>query len=206
MTAQSLNIYQRILGVMKDIDYIEKGSAKVNGMYRFVSHDAVTAKLHPALVKHGIVVIPSVEELKQEGNRTMVKLRVVFCNVDNPTEGIVTFHYGYGIDGNEKGPGDKGIGKAVSYAFKYALLKTFCLETGDDPDNDANALYEPEKCLDFDSEVDALGWDKKEVKELNKFLAYSSGLMKKHVEDVKREALKKMPEFFKAFDKWKKKR
>ena len=46
--------------------------------------------------------------------------------------------FGYGIDNGEKGPG-----KAVSYAVKYALLKTFCLETGDDPDRDAGTEHVP---------------------------------------------------------------
>jgi hypothetical protein len=39
--------------------------------------------------------------------------------------------FGYGIDNQDKGPG-----KAMSYAVKYAMLKTFCLETGDDPEKD----------------------------------------------------------------------
>lgn len=190
------NIYQRISAIMGELDYIQKGSAKVNGQYSFVSHDAVTAKLHPLFVKHGIVVIPTVESCVQEGNRTSIKLLVAFINIDVPQDSFQTAHYGYGID-----PSDKGIGKAISYAFKYALLKTFCLETGDDPDNAVNTSYEPEKCLEFDllimSEI-----PQKKHKKVDEFLAYSAGIMKKHVEDVKREACKKTHEFHKAFTTW----
>lgn len=194
---QSLNVYQRVLGIMSEINYIEKGSAKVNGQYRFVSHDAVTAKLHPLFVKWGIVAIPSVEEMTQEGNRTRVKLSIVFRSTDSPAvDGFSIIYYGYGVDN-----GDKGPGKAISYAYKYALLKTFCLETGDDPDNDANASFEPAKCLEFDSQLPDKMTEKEKAK-LNKFLLYSAELMKKHVEDVKREALLKMPEFLAAFNKW----
>jgi hypothetical protein len=58
-------------------------------------------------------------------------MKTAFINADCPEEKIESFYYGYGIDTQ-----DKGIGKAISYAVKYALLKQFCLETGDDPERD----------------------------------------------------------------------
>ncbi len=132
------NIYQRINGVMSEVDYIEKEKKQVNGMYRFVSHDAVSAKLHPFLAKYGIVIIPNIVELVQEANRTTCKLEVSFVNIDKPDDRFSVFYYGYGLDSQ-----DKGIGKAVSYAFKYAMLKTFCLETGDDPETDVKTEFKP---------------------------------------------------------------
>lgn len=189
------NVYYRILCVMNELSYIAKGDKMVNGQYRFVSHDQVTAKIHPLLVKYGLVVIPSVIDILQDNNRTCVKLGVNFINVDDPKDGFQIIHCGYGVDN-----GDKGPGKAVSYAYKYALLKTFCLETGDDPDYDADASYEPPTCLEFDSMLPEM--NEKEKAKLLKFLAYSSICMKKHIEDVKREAVLKMPEFLAAFKKW----
>jgi len=126
-----LNIYQKMHKVMAAVSYVQKEDKKVNNQYTFVSHDAVTAKLRPALLEHGILVVPSVEDSKQDGNRTEVTLRVSFVNVDDPKDEVVVRSIGFGID-----PQDKGPGKAVSYAFKYALLKAFCLETGDDPEKD----------------------------------------------------------------------
>lgn len=191
------NIFQRILRVMGELEYIQKGEARVNNQYRFVSHDQVSAKVHPLLVKYGIAVIPSVDELKQEGNRTEAKVSVHFVNVDNPSEVVVTKYYGYGVDS-----GDKGPGKAISYACKYAMLKTFCLETGDDPDFDANASYEPPKCIEFDSIIPD-GMSDNERKKMNMFLAHSALLVKKHVEDIKREAVKRPQDFLKKFKEWK---
>lgn len=140
------NVYQRILLIMADLDYIQKGDAKVNGMYRFVSHDQVTAAIHPLLVKHGLVLLPTVIECSQEIDaanpkqcKTTIKIQVSIINSDSPTECIIVHSYGQGIDN-----ADKGIGKAYSYAYKYALLKTFNLETGDDPDNDAKTKFTPE--------------------------------------------------------------
>lgn len=139
-TIQTKNIYQRLNAVMSEVDYVQKDSRKVAGQYRFVSHDTVTASLHGPMTKHGIACITSIADMKQDGNRTEVKLEVTFVNIDQPTDKLSVFYWGYGIDTS-----DKGIGKAVSYAFKYALLKTFVLETGDDPDQDQTTVYEAPK-------------------------------------------------------------
>ncbi len=126
-----LNIYQKINKVMEEVEAVQKESKKVNGQYTFVSHDAVAAALHMPMARNGIVMIPTVAELVRDGNMTIIKLDITFVNSDAPEEKILVTHYGYGIDSQ-----DKGIGKAVSYAVKYALLKMFCLETGDDVEKD----------------------------------------------------------------------
>ena len=138
MSKEVRNLYQRILDIMAEVDYIQKDDKKVAGQYRYVSHDSVSKVIHPQLVKHGVVAIPTVKEIKQEGNRTAVCLLVTFINADKPEESICVESIGYGIDSADKGPG-----KAVSYAFKYCLLKMFCLETGDDPDHEQDVKYEP---------------------------------------------------------------
>lgn len=126
------NIYQRMLAVMRDISYVQKSDKTVNNQYRFVTHDAVTAKVRTALIEHGIVATADVTAHRQDGNRTEVDVRVTFINVDTPADCVTINAFGYGID-----PQDKGPGKAVSYAVKYAYLKAFALETGDDPERDS---------------------------------------------------------------------
>jgi hypothetical protein len=121
---------------MKEVDYIQK--EKKSGMnYSIVSHDKVTAAVRPILVKHGIVYYPAALNVAQDGNRTQVQMSVKFCNVDNPDDFIHVESLGYGIDSQDKGPG-----KAISYAVKYALLKCLGLETGDDADLDQSAKHE----------------------------------------------------------------
>jgi len=127
-----LNIYQRILAVMAELNYVRKTDKKVNNQYTFVTHDAVSEAIHPLLVKHGIVMLPSVTGWKQDGNRTEADVTVAFVNADKPDDKVEIKTFGFGID-----PQDKGPGKAVSYATKYAVLKTFVLETGDDPERDS---------------------------------------------------------------------
>lgn len=151
-----LNIYQRINAVMHDVNAVQKESKKVNNQYTFVSHDAVAAALHGPMAKHGIVMLPTVKELKQDGNRTVVCMEIAFINIDTPEDRFTINYYGYGID-----PQDKGVGKAISYAVKYALLKVFCLETGDDVEKD-HYNYVPSKISEEQvSEIDMLinGYD-----------------------------------------------
>ena len=126
------NIYQRINAVMEEVEYILKGENAGKGLqYRFVSHDQVTGKLHRPMTKHGIVMLTDVVELSRDGNRTTMRIAVTFVNIDNPEERFTIHSHGDGVDNS-----DKSIGKCISYAVKYALLKTFCLETGDDVEKD----------------------------------------------------------------------
>lgn len=122
------NIYQRLAAVMDEVSYIQK-ERKTGMNYTIVSHDAVTAKVRPALLKHGIVYHPVRCDHTHNGNRAECAMTVRFVNVDAPTDFFDVPTFGYGID-----PQDKGPGKAMSYAVKYALLKALGLETGDDPD------------------------------------------------------------------------
>lgn len=137
MTTTPNNILQRLHAVMKEVDYIQK--EKKQGMrYSIVSHDAVTGKVRPLMVKHGVVYWPEGFHIEQVGNRTQLICKVIFASVDNPADRIEVSTAGYGIDDQDKGPG-----KAISYAVKYALLKALGLETGDDPDLDQDVQHTP---------------------------------------------------------------
>lgn len=127
----SRSIHERLHAVMSEVDYVQKThKVEFKGTsYAVVTHDAVTAKVRPVLVKHGVIYYPQNLVHTQNGNRTEVSLDIVFVNVDNPDDKVAIPSFGYGID-----QGDKGPGKAVSYAVKYALLKALGLETGEDAD------------------------------------------------------------------------
>lgn len=134
------NIYQRLNRVMAEVAYVQKEDRKVNGMYTFVSHDAVVAKIRPSLIANGIVVIPRVVGHSQDGNRTLVEVEADFVNIDDPSDRITVPGFAFGIDQADKGPG-----KALSYCLKMIFLKTFCLETGDEADIERqNIDHKPE--------------------------------------------------------------
>jgi len=130
-----MNIHQRLAKAMEAVTYIQK-EKKAGMRYSIVSHDAVTAKVRPALLEAGIVYYPVHTSASQTGNRTEAHMTVRFVNIDEPNDYIDVQTFGYGIDDQDKGPG-----KSMSYAVKYALLKTLGLETGDDPDLDQSVEF-----------------------------------------------------------------
>lgn len=208
----SWNLQQRIIGIMSELHYIQKEDKTVNGQYRFVSHDQVVSKVQRMLVKYRITTVPTVHEIVQDGNCTRIKLNVTFLNADTPADNFTVQFPGYGIDGGGTSKdgrqipvGDKGPGKAISYAYKYTLLKIFNLETGEDTDNDTEVFYEPPKCQEFDSII-PVDMSEKDKAKMLKFLAHSSLSLRKHVEDVKREAVARPEDFMKAFKNWKPKK
>ena len=133
--AKGKTLLQRLNAVQDEVDYVQK--EKKPGMrYSIVSHDAVTAKVRPLMVKWGVVYFPHVMKLEQVGNRTQIQMNVRFVSVDDKDDFIDVTTAGYGIDDQDKGPG-----KAISYSIKYALLKTLGLETGDDPDTEQHVTF-----------------------------------------------------------------
>ena len=133
--AKDKTLLQRLNAVQDEVDYVQK--EKKPGMrYSIVSHDAVTAKVRPLMVKWGVLYYPFGLDMRQAGNRTEMHMSVRFVNIDNADDYIDVVSAGYGIDDQDKGPG-----KAISYAIKYALLKTLGLETGDDPDTDQHVTF-----------------------------------------------------------------
>lgn len=139
-TQAGMNIYQRMAAVMKAVSYVQKEDKKVNNQYTFVSHDAVVVATRQPILDAGLIYTVAVTRHSQDGNRTEADIEMTFINIDNPEETITVPSFGYGVDSQDKGPG-----KAVSYAVKYALLKTFALETGDDPEKDLTDAEPGEK-------------------------------------------------------------
>ena len=135
------SILQRINEVRKVVKYVKKEDDKVQGQYKAVSHDAVTRVLNEHLVAQGIIVMPHVVQSetkvthKHTGNGTPIiryeaRFQVHFVNVDDKSDSIVLV-----LDSHAEDTGDKSPGKALSYAIKYAKLKMFDLETGEDDES-----------------------------------------------------------------------
>lgn len=139
-----LNLFQRMQAVSMEVMNIEKDMQVGSGNYGYkaVSDNAVTLAVKKAEKKHGIISIPikqerlSGETVKQVKNNKEsilhidnVKMTVVFINLDKPEERLEIESLGKGLDS-----GDKGFGKASTYARKYALLNAYKIVTGEDPD------------------------------------------------------------------------
>jgi hypothetical protein len=138
----SLNIYQRINKVMQTVNYVKK-DAQIRmgqGSYKAVTHDNVLVTLRNPMVQAGIVsamIRVNYQELPQgttKNGGTVTNLRchmtVRYTNIDDPSDFLDVESFADGQD-----QGDKAPGKAMSMAFKYANLKTFDLETGENEES-----------------------------------------------------------------------
>lgn len=134
-----MNIYQRINEVRKAIGYVQKDKAVSTGggSYKAVTHDAVTGMVRAALIEHGVIIVPSVvnsvfhpKEPDAKQRLYEATFQIEFVNMDEPTDRIVTQQTAHALDN-----GDKAPGKAMSYATKYAILKLFNIETGEDEES-----------------------------------------------------------------------
>ena len=131
---EAANIYQRINAVMNECEYLQKTQAQQG---KGIKYDEVIAMIRPLLIEHGIVMVtrqlkmeslPLVEGTKQRVYQGKYSLRLV--NMDNPREFVEHITHAHGMDG-----GDKGAGKAHTYAMKTMLVKGFGIETGEDEES-----------------------------------------------------------------------
>jgi hypothetical protein len=140
-----MNIYEKIQSVSEVVRNVEKNLVvgTGNSAYKAVSDQDVLFKVKEAEKTFRLVSIPVRQELvKSEIVRTIanggyekinyvdiVKMTVRIINIDKPDEYIEVESFGRGLDA-----GDKGFGKASTYARKYALLNAYKIATGEDPD------------------------------------------------------------------------
>lgn len=140
-----MNIYEKIQAVSMEIMNIEKDLTVGTGNYAYkaVGDNAVTLAVKKAEQKYRLVSIPIKQEVLEsqivkvvrnkggEGTDYVdtIKTTVEIIDLDNPESKVCVESCGRGLD-----TGDKGLGKAMTYARKYALLNAYKIATGEDPD------------------------------------------------------------------------
>ena len=143
------NIFQRMSAITAELQTVAKNLDVSTGKgkaYKAVSERDIIDAVKPIEAKHGVYSYPcdrvvlesqTLETATDYGTKTTFMTRIMttyrFVNVDNPNDFIETVTFAEGID-----PQDKGSGKAMTYADKYALMKAYKISTGDDPDQTAS--------------------------------------------------------------------
>ena len=125
-------IYRAINAVMAELaeDGIAKTHINLNEQYLYRSIDDVLNRLAPLLAKHRLCVLPRVLERisidrSGVGSEILVSvaLKVAFDLVSALDQSRHTVQaFGEALDA-----GDKGTSKAMSAAYKAAMLQTFCI-------------------------------------------------------------------------------
>lgn len=138
-------IYKAINAVMAEFARVGINKAHTNAQeqYQYRSIDDVLNRMAPLLVKYRLCVLPRVLEriaVERRGARDEllvgVALRVAFDLISTVDDSRHTVEaYGEALDG-----GDKATSKAMSSAYKLAMLQTFCIPVAGIKDADADTF------------------------------------------------------------------
>lgn len=144
-----MNIYEKLIEVRKVVTYLQKENE--GQQYNYVSSSQVLSKVRTKMDELGLLIIPAIVghrlnestieyiEKGKYGDKpkktttyfTELDMVMKWVNAENSEEFIDVPWYGQGVDI----AGEKGVGKALTYAEKYFLLKSFNIATDkDDPD------------------------------------------------------------------------
>lgn len=144
-----LPIAQALNEIMKAVGAIAKTDRNNAQGFNFRGIDSVVNAVSPQLQKFGVVVVPTVEEYDYASveigkNRTVmghVKVKVTYTFIGAAGDSIKATVVGEAMDS-----GDKATAKAMSVAFRTALLQSLSLPT-DDIDPDAQSYERSEKIV-----------------------------------------------------------
>jgi len=133
------NIFQGMAAVMASVQAIRKDGRNQVQNFSFRGIDAVINAVGPALREQGIIVAPDVREYIYEtitvGQKQSVMghVRIVVAYTFHAQDGtsLTAVAAGEAMDA-----GDKATPKAMSVAYRTALLQALCIPT-DDPEPDA---------------------------------------------------------------------
>lgn len=132
-------IHHALAAVMAEVQAVGKDSVNRDQGFNFRGIDAVVNAVGPVLRKHGVIVTPHVEAIEYDAAPTRSGGRINTCRV----RVRYTFTGPAGdslsclVAGEAFDSGDKSTAKAMSVAFRVALLQALALPTHEpDPDLD----------------------------------------------------------------------
>lgn len=138
---QPLKLFAKLLQVRKSVDYLQK--ATQGSQFSYTSSSQVLSAVRDKMNELGLILITHLtgHNLISQETGTESKSRTTYFTeldlmmewVDTESgERILIPWYGQGVDI----AGEKGVGKALTYAEKYFILKQFNIPTDkDDPDS-----------------------------------------------------------------------
>lgn len=143
MMSDAQTVHEALVEVMRSVSHVAKRDQNTQQGFNFRGIDAVVNAVGPALREHGVIVLPLVEDVTTSTvevgrNRTpmghvAVRVRYRFVGPDGSQLDCVSV-------GEAMDSGDKATPKAMSVAFRTALLQALALPT-DEPDPDSQ-VYE----------------------------------------------------------------
>lgn len=171
MPATEPSVYAALSAVMADVRAVGKDGFNTHQSYKFRGIDATVNAVGPALRAHNVIVVPDVLSVAYDSVTTTQNKPSTACRVHV----AYTFYGPRGdslratVIGEAWDSGDKSAPKAMSVAFRTALLQALTLPT-DDPDPDSETFERstetagppqpsPEKWAELVAAIDACADD-----------------------------------------------
>lgn len=131
------SVTQALAAVIADLPGIGKDEKNQAQGWSYRGIEQMTAALQPLFGRHGVVFVPEVLSTEtvdvNVGGKVWAEWRILMAwQVFGPGGDSIRVGPTIGVARNS---GDKGANAAMTAAFKYALLHTFCVgDRADDPD------------------------------------------------------------------------
>lgn len=126
------NVSAKLLKVIGSVSgSVVKSGFNSHQKYSYVMEKDLLDAVRAELVKHGLLILTSVESVSRAGDITTVRTKHTIIDVESG-ESMEVWSAGEGKDS-----GDKAGFKAITGSNKYFLFKTFLLSGNDDPEHDA---------------------------------------------------------------------
>lgn len=158
------NVVSALAAVIAELPGIGKDgrASQQQGGYAYRGIEQITAHAAPLLAKHGVVFLPQVLDVdvrditvnSKPWTDTYLTVRYLICGPGGPEDRVEATVVGIGRDN-----ADKGANKALTQAFKYALLQVLCIADAKD-DGDGHATHEADDVPTYDPMA---GWESRAV-------------------------------------------
>jgi len=170
-----MNLREKFAEVRRRLGYVQKRGHNERHNYSYVTAADLAGSVGDILAELGVVVIPQLQSISTETPRSSSEriARIImnyrFVDAESGEELNVR------VAGEGADPGDKAPYKAMTGALKYALLQSFLLATGDDPEDEraesraalgAERVITPEQVRELQGLIEETGT------ELERVLAY----------------------------------
>jgi hypothetical protein len=170
-----LNLREKFAEVRRRLGYVQKRGHNERHNYSYVTAADLAGSVGDILAELGVVVIPQLQSISTETPRSSsdriarVVMNYRFVDARSGEELSVR------VAGEGADAGDKAPYKAMTGALKYALLQSFLLSTGDDPEDEranSRAALGSERVITPEQVSELQGLIEETGTELERVLAY----------------------------------
>jgi ERF superfamily len=135
-SGRELNLREKFAEVRRRLGYVQKRGHNERHNYSYVMAADLAGSVGDILAELGVIVIPQLQSISTEPPRSsserIARIVMNYRFVDARSGEELTVR----VAGEGADAGDKAPYKAMTGALKYALLQSFLLATGDDPEDE----------------------------------------------------------------------